>query len=213
MKKEHGTYSCATCNTALLQSSDRSDSNNASLIFTKPIDTARLQFKKNADGKGEREMRCKECKSTIGRLLDNGQYRAYSATLTFKLSDRVEIFEDITDKVEMLKEKVDAKNQNLSEQSNMSATLSSLAASASDLKTFLSGGVAGILIGAVGAFLVCRTTCAAPQTPLLPALIVATSTVTNVSTTSTSSRPRRTPPSASTIPTSSAVATTSAVQP
>ncbi len=213
MKKKHGTYSCATISTARFRSTDRSDSDSDSLIFTKPIDAARLQFKKDADGRGEREMRCKECKSNIGSFLPNDRYRANSAALAFKPSNRVEILEDIEDRVETPKDQVDAQNQSADGQSNASATLPTTAASASDLRTMLSGGVAGILIGAVGAFLICHATCAAPQTPILPALTIASSTPISATTTSSSSRPRKPPSSASTTPPPSGTATTSALQP
>src|SRR3989338_6224189 len=106
-KKEYGTYQCASCSTVLFNVSDMTGSKLGPTIFGKPIDEARLQFKKEPDARGELEMRCGTCKRTIGHLLPNGSYRAALAALSLKPSERIEIFEEVKEKIEAVQDAVD----------------------------------------------------------------------------------------------------------
>ena len=166
-KDEHGTYSCAACGTALFRSGDKVDKETGWPTFTRPIDEASLQCKKEADQSGEREMRCAECKSHIGRLLRSGKYRVYSAALNFTPSNRIEIFEDVKDKVEKVQDAVD-QPQNKddpfdSAQGRQPYSLSPALSSTYSFAQLLGGGVFGLVVGAAGAFLICEASCGAPQ--------------------------------------------------
>src|SRR3989344_313919 len=161
-KDEHGTYCCAACGTALFRSGDKVDKETGWPTFTRPIDEASLQCKKEADQSGERERRCAECKSHIGRLLRSGKYRVYSAALNFTPSNRIEIFEDVKDKVEEVQDAVD-KAQNKEDQRQPPYSIAAALASTYSFAQLLGGGVLGLVVGAAGAFLICQATCGAPQ--------------------------------------------------
>lgn len=81
--EDRSVYSCLGCNAGLFHASEKGETGVDFFIFNKPIDVSRLQFKKGADGGGEREMRCAICKRTIGRLLPSGRYRADAAVLNY----------------------------------------------------------------------------------------------------------------------------------
>lgn len=169
-RDDHGTYCCAACGTALFRSGDKCDKESGWPTFSKPIDEATLQFKKEPDQGGEREMRCALCKSHIGRLLPSGKYRVYSAALNFTPSNRMEIFEDVKDKVEevqdALPEEGDDEDRGNPFDSARGKQPYSLAAAFSSTYSFaqlLGGGALGLALGVAGALLICQTTCGAPQ--------------------------------------------------
>lgn len=174
LKTERGTHHCATCNAALFDAMDRVAMKSGPPLFRKPIDEARLQFKKDPDERGEREMRCAACKKAIGHLMQNGTYRAQGAALTFSTGARIEILEQPEDRI-IEKRPGELKSTPGIAGRPESTALQGSAMPRGRLAQLLGAGVLGIAIGAAGALLILQAAYA-PQDLSFTALPAATST-------------------------------------
>ena len=173
-KKERGTYQCASCSSVLFSASDKMETKSGTTTFEKPVDIARLQFKKEPDARGEREMRCAECKSNIGHVLSNGTYRVYPASLSFKPVGRIEILEEPEDRI------IEKRHGELKMTPGIAGSREGTASQGSAmpqgrLAQLLGAGVFGVVIGAAGALLILQSAYA-PQDLSFTALPAATST-------------------------------------
>jgi peptide-methionine (R)-S-oxide reductase len=164
-----GTYKCSACGAALFKSKDKCDPETGYANFVQPIDQTRLEYKQNTNPDGSIEYRCKKCHSSLGLLMPNRKYRAYSVALDFEPNNRLEMLETTKDRLEDaedIKERVSGDSDN---------SLEGASGAASSLAHLVGGGVMGLIVGATGAYLLCQAACIAiSQNPILVPLAATT---------------------------------------
>lgn len=159
---ENGSYSCAKCATELFRASEKSATASDAITFERPIDPSRLQFKKQPDASGQREMRCVQCKSMIGRFLSSGVYRVDKTAINFKRDTPTQ---------------AQALEVSKGDTSSARSPFPTLEPSGGSRAQLIGGVIVGIVLGAAGALLICKSSCGAPDASYtVPPINVASST-------------------------------------
>jgi peptide-methionine (R)-S-oxide reductase len=179
---EKGTYKCAACGTALFSSDDKFDSGTGWPSFHKPLNVNDIEFKKEPNINGLLDIRCKKCHSHIGAVVpgEPAYYRISSNAMKFIKDESLPLAE-IKDTLEDVR---DAQDQILSEpEPDQDSGWERTASYVSSIASFIGGGTAGLIVGAVGAYLICHATCGIGANSATDFTATSTNSITPIATT------------------------------
>ena len=177
------TYVCASCKTPLFSLRDKIAPLDGWPTFRKPIDENDIEFKSGPSSDGSVDIRCKKCRSHLGTVVGQNQYRIYSVALDLEKAPSIEI------------ELPDGENDENAKEKNGETDIVTKLKSAAG---FIGGAILGGIVGASVAYLICQNFCA-PTTGTL-----ATTTPAIATSTPATSTPNTTPRATSSLEATSA---------